>query len=381
MTTNYPTSIQSLTATRGTSGQPLNAPNHVTHHTLEDDTIVALETKVGADSSVDTASHDYKLSEVLTATPDKAVGKAAIQTLLNKTLISPKITAGSMAKGDMLQLSVSDGTLTPVRAANQGDIISWNSVTSQWETIANPAAADATYAVKGVRVLDANAVYYGADAGSTDAYAITLSPALLAYAVGQVFTFKANTINTGAAMLNVNSLGAKTIVKGVNTALADGDIAAGQICIVEYDGTNFVLQSPSSNTISFLGKFTNGVATRADTTASGVQNIPHGLPVMPKFVRINATYAHSGSGSPFALSMGSYNGTTNSSSHIEYGGRTSGIDSINGVLMLNNTAGTGGSQVAIITYDATNIILTWTLTGGFGATDGTLINMNWEAEA
>ena len=55
-----------------------------------------------------------------------------------------------------------------------------------------------------------------------------------------VVYFKANTVNTGAATLNVNSLGAKTIVKGVSTTLNDGDIAAGQFCTVIYDGTNFV---------------------------------------------------------------------------------------------------------------------------------------------
>ena len=57
---------------------------------------------------------------------------------------------------------------------------------------------------------------------------------------------------TGAATLNVNSLGAKTIVKGVNTTLLDGDIAASMFCTVIYDGTNFVLQNPTNLTATLV---------------------------------------------------------------------------------------------------------------------------------
>lgn len=91
---------------------------------------------------------------------------------------------------------------------------------------------------------------YAADAGSTDAYAITLAPVPASYVAGTLYRFKANTANTGAATLNVNSLGAKTIVKvagGVTTALADNDILAGQFVDVVYDGTNLQIQSTLGN--------------------------------------------------------------------------------------------------------------------------------------
>lgn len=76
---------------------------------------------------------------------------------------------------------------------------------------------------------------YAEDAGASDAYAITLSPAPTAYADGQTFKFKANTANTGAASLNVNSLGAKTIKKNNDQDLATGDIEAGSVVQVIYD--------------------------------------------------------------------------------------------------------------------------------------------------
>lgn len=95
-----------------------------------------------------------------------------------------------------------------------------------------------------------NAEKYAADAGANDTYVITLSPVPTSYSTGMVVYFKANTINTGVATINVNSLGAKTIVKGVDTTLVDGDILAGQLCTLIYDGTNFVLQNPvATNTI------------------------------------------------------------------------------------------------------------------------------------
>lgn len=86
---------------------------------------------------------------------------------------------------------------------------------------------------------------YGVDGGSTDAYAITLlvAPASYSDITGVPIIFKANTVNTGEATLNVNGLGAKIIKKFGDDTLADGDIAAGQVVTVVYDGTDFQFQS------------------------------------------------------------------------------------------------------------------------------------------
>lgn len=89
---------------------------------------------------------------------------------------------------------------------------------------------------------------YVADTGAADAYVITPSPAISAYTTGQIFSFKATNANTTTSTLNVNALGAKTIkrIDGA-TNLQAGDIAAGQIITVEYDGTNMQMQSPAVN--------------------------------------------------------------------------------------------------------------------------------------
>jgi len=110
---------------------------------------------------------------------------------------------------------------------------------------------------------------YAVDASGTDAYAITITPAITAYTAGQRFTFKAGTANTGACTLNVSGLGAKTIKKDVSSDLATGDIIVNQIVEVEYDGTNMQLLSRSA-----LGTITSTVQV---FTSNGTYTAPSGL--------------------------------------------------------------------------------------------------------
>jgi hypothetical protein len=91
-----------------------------------------------------------------------------------------------------------------------------------------------------------NGVYLwgGTSTGAANTYAITLSPAPGAYVAGQTFRWLTHEANTGAATLNVNSLGAKSITKNGATALLSGDIPNGAVVEVAYDGTNFEIQTP-----------------------------------------------------------------------------------------------------------------------------------------
>ena len=73
----------------------------------------------------------------------------------------------------------------------------------------------------------------------TDTITGSLTPALTAYAAGQMFYFVAAGDNTGAVTLNINSLGAKNVTKNGTTALAAKDIKSGQTVVVVYDGTRF----------------------------------------------------------------------------------------------------------------------------------------------
>jgi hypothetical protein len=115
-----------------------------------------------------------------------------------------------------------------------------------------PARSDHTHPTDTTRAavtaVQQQSYTYAADTGSLDAFVVTLSPAPSAYNPAMVVTFKAaNTIN-GSSTLNVNGLGAVTIYKQNGaSALASGDITAGQIVSVVYDGSHFQMISPVAN--------------------------------------------------------------------------------------------------------------------------------------
>ena len=77
--------------------------------------------------------------------------------------------------------------------------------------------------------------FFCQDAGAGGGYTCNLNPPISNYKTGTSYWFKAGAANTGAATINFNALGPKTIVKQSNQALAANDIHAGQWVIVTYD--------------------------------------------------------------------------------------------------------------------------------------------------
>ncbi len=82
---------------------------------------------------------------------------------------------------------------------------------------------------------------YAATASGTDTYILGITPALTAYADNQRFFVKFANANTGPVTININSLGAKAIKKNGGVALVAGDITAGSVFAISYDGTDFEL--------------------------------------------------------------------------------------------------------------------------------------------
>lgn len=115
---------------------------------------------------------------------------------------------------------------------------------------------------------------YVADTGSANAYAIAPTPAIVGYVTGQVFTFKATNASSTVSTLNVSGLGVKTIKKIDGTNVGPGDIRAGQIVTVEYDGTNF--QIVSGVTVQkFGGSGVDGaLAISSGTTTIDLGGVP-----------------------------------------------------------------------------------------------------------
>lgn len=223
-----------------------------------------------------------------------------------------------------------------------------------------PSATNTYVTQKGLQI---NAEKFAVDAAGTDTYAITLSPVPAAYVTGMTVGFKAGASNVGAATLNINGLGAKTIVKGVSTALNDQDIVTSQLVGVVYDGTNFVLQTPAGLNPS-NPSYTNGTATKDATDASTTQNIAHGLGRIPKRVTIKAlSIGSSDSGDPVpTIAETFYNGTTQSSVSFYATAADLGSGGTTATTFTLNIGGVTATQTGVVTFDATNIIITWTKT-------------------
>lgn len=86
---------------------------------------------------------------------------------------------------------------------------------------------------------------YVVTTGSSNAYIAALSPAITAYTTGLEVSINANFTNTGAATININSLGTKNIF--YNGAALDGnELTNGRVYELTYDGTQFNITSPVS---------------------------------------------------------------------------------------------------------------------------------------
>lgn len=86
---------------------------------------------------------------------------------------------------------------------------------------------------------------YAADTGTTNAVAANLTPALSAYVAGVRVDVKIANTNSGSATLNINGLGAKSILDPLGNALVGGELVAGGVYRFVYDGSNFQIATPT----------------------------------------------------------------------------------------------------------------------------------------
>lgn len=114
------------------------------------------------------------------------------------------------------------------------------------------------------------------DSSSGDAYVWTFAPKITALYTGLRVCFPAAAANAGAASLNADGLGVKTIKKHVTQDLVTNDVLAGQMLEMVYDGTNFQLIGASPILVT---------ADQNLLGAAGTIQVAHGLGVVPRFVR------------------------------------------------------------------------------------------------
>jgi hypothetical protein len=96
----------------------------------------------------------------------------------------------------------------------------------------------------------------------TDTLTGSVTPALTAYAAGNMFSFVVANTNTTAVTINIDGVGSKSITRTGSTALVAGDMVAGQVALIEYDGTRFQLLNGNSFTnLLVSGTLTYGGVT------------------------------------------------------------------------------------------------------------------------
>lgn len=88
-------------------------------------------------------------------------------------------------------------------------------------------------------------INWGTDAGVADAYVVTSSKGLSAYSAGCRVAFLAGNANTGAATINVDGLGVKSITQADGNVLGAAEINTANPVVLIYNGATFRLVAGS----------------------------------------------------------------------------------------------------------------------------------------
>jgi len=154
---------------------------------------------------------------------------------------------------------------------------SWQTPKTNWgqpgQTV--PVADDFNRIEENIKIIGQydRAPGYGIAYG-TNSKIITLNPAPTSYYEGMCFAFRNEVQNTGPVTINVNGLGAKSIKKPNGNDLVSGNLKAGSVYTVRYNGTNFILQGSDSSGNATPGDVTAGKTFSNDDGSDQVGTMP-----------------------------------------------------------------------------------------------------------
>jgi len=250
---------------------------------------------------------------------------------------------------------------------------------SDWNTLRSDIANALTHAPTSTRALyptagqvqDQAFTWCGTAGGTANALTLTPTPAITAYAAGQVFRFIAgSSANTGAATMAVSGLATKAIVDQAGIPLISGAIAPSGALTVTYDGTSFRLGAGRPFGLSATDFGATGDGSTDDTTAlqawlnAGGGYIPAGT------YRISSTLLV-GNGSSSALSS-IQNVVIMGAGQAGAGAQEIGATGIAGTVTLKWAGAAGGTMLSIrgpLTNTVANIQLDGNGTAGVGILD------------
>lgn len=170
------------------------------------------------------------------------------------TVVAPTFNLDGLGAKDIVKGSNFALRAGDIPGANARVDLVFDASLDKWVYL-NPALMEDAAATADVQ---SGSYLYGVGAGAVNVMTTTLTPTLLAYTVGMEITVKVNLANTSTTpTLNVDALGAKTIVHKDGTALAIGDLPINHYAEFKYDGTNMVFQNPVEQIVGISGKSRN----------------------------------------------------------------------------------------------------------------------------
>lgn len=181
--------------------------------------------------------------------------------------------------------------------------------------------------ITGIGFIPGNNIIYwgGTSGGSANAQTIITDPDFIAYDVPLFIGFIAGFDNTGAMTINANGIGAIAIYKEGVTGpdpLAGGEIIAGNVYIIAFDGTEFQIVSSSASSRTALTNDTNFyIATTGSDTNDGRSSMTPWL-----------TWQHAASTIENSLDLNGFNATVN----IADGAYAAGMELSGGLLGAGN---------------------------------------------
>ncbi len=236
---------------------------------------------------------------------------------------------------------------------------------------------------------------YATAGGTSNSLTASISPIPSAYKAGLGVLLKIATTNTGAATLNLNGLGAKTITRADGLALQAGDLKSGSVVRFVYDGANFQVLGLSKKIVLSVDTTFYVSTAGSDSTGDGSSAAPWAT--IQKAADFLAEYVDA-AGFTITIQLataGTYNGAVSFSKPIAGVGNGNPVVILGSVgsgasYIVQNTSGTAlSSSASVVEISGLTIIgtgsmaaacITASTTGGiikigagviFGATQGT----------
>lgn len=212
---------------------------------------------------------------------------------------------------------------------------------------------------------DLNTNFTNLNANKIETSAIDTDTALTANSDSKIPSQKAVKAYVDAGG-NVN---ASETARGIVEEATDAEVTAGTA--TGATGAKLIVTPAKLATFlssaNYHNKVANGATTYDLSTASGAQNIAHGLGVAPKMVKITAIYSSGSTNASSAVTAKAYtvySNSTQSSNYIHHTSASSatGNNSESGSTFTVVTEKASKYQTGVVTVTSTNIVITWTKT-------------------